>query len=103
MNDFLILGTVIFSIVLFGTAAVLALGWAVKDGQFEHFDRGARSIFDPAEPIGLTTDAFPGEPAVRPSELTAPGETVDEGGPGLRDHHQGRRTFPDNLWNGKGH
>jgi cbb3-type cytochrome oxidase maturation protein len=52
--------TVIGSIVLFGGAAVLALGWAFRDGQFDNFDRGAKSIFGPDEPVGEATDAFPG-------------------------------------------
>lgn len=59
MIDFLILATVLVSIALFGGAAVLALGWAFRDGQFENFDAGAKSIFGPDEPIGETTDAFP--------------------------------------------
>lgn len=57
--DLALFATVIGSMVLFGGAAVLALGWAFKHGQFENFDRGARSIFDADEPIGEPTDAFP--------------------------------------------
>jgi cbb3-type cytochrome oxidase maturation protein len=49
----------IASIVFFGGAAVLAMSWAVRDGQFENFERSARSIFDPDEPIGQMTDRFP--------------------------------------------
>jgi cbb3-type cytochrome oxidase maturation protein len=60
-NDFMVYATLFGSIVFFGGAAVLALAWAVRDGQFENFHRGARSIFDPDEPIGEMTDAFPGE------------------------------------------
>lgn len=59
--DFAVLATVVGSVVVFGGAAVLALGWAFRDGQFENFDRGARSIFGPDEPVGEPTDAFPGE------------------------------------------
>jgi hypothetical protein len=36
------------------------LGWAFRDGQFDNFDRGAKSIFGPDEPVGEATDAFPG-------------------------------------------
>lgn len=54
--------TVVGSIVLFGGAAVLALGWAFRDGQFDNFDQGSKSIFGPDEPIGEATDAFPGAP-----------------------------------------
>lgn len=57
--DLALFATVIGSMVLFGGAAVLALGWAFKHRQFENFDRGARSIFDADEPVGAPTDAFP--------------------------------------------
>lgn len=59
-SDLAVLATIVGSIVLFGGAAVLALGWAFRAGQFENFDRGSRSIFGPDEPIGEATDAFPG-------------------------------------------
>lgn len=57
--DAALFATVIGSIVLFGGAAVLALGWAFKNGQFDNFDQGSKSIFGPDEPIGEPTDAFP--------------------------------------------
>ena len=57
--DALVVGTLFGSIALFGGAAVLALGWAFRHGQFENFDQGARSIFGPDEPVGEPTDAFP--------------------------------------------
>ncbi|VTU02208.1 : CcoS [Gemmataceae bacterium] len=56
---FAVLAVVIGSVVLFGTATVLALGWAFRDGQFDNLDRGAASIFGPDEPVGEPTDAFP--------------------------------------------
>ena len=55
-----VLATVIGSVVLFGGAVALAMGWAFRDGQFENFDRGSRSIFGPDEPVGEPTDTFPG-------------------------------------------
>ena len=58
--DLAVLVTIIGSIVAFGGAAALAMGWAFRDGQFENFERGAASIFGPDEPIGEPTDAFPG-------------------------------------------
>ncbi len=58
-TEFAIFLTIFGSIVLFGGAAALALGWAFRGGQFENFERGARSIFGPDEPIGESTDAFP--------------------------------------------
>jgi cbb3-type cytochrome oxidase maturation protein len=46
-------------------AAVMAFGWAARSGQFRDFDAGARAVFDPDEPEGEATDAFPGkEPPV---------------------------------------
>src|SRR5262249_7800573 len=60
--DAIILATVVGSIVVFGGAAVLALGWAFRSGQFDNFQQGALSIFGPDEPVREPTDAFPGEP-----------------------------------------
>jgi cbb3-type cytochrome oxidase maturation protein len=57
--DLTVLAIVIGSVVFFGGAVVLALGWAFRDGQFDNFHRGARSIFGPDEPIGEPTDEFP--------------------------------------------
>lgn len=55
-----VLLTIVGSVVLFGGAAALALGWAVRAGQFLNLGRGAASIFDADEPVGRPTDAFPG-------------------------------------------
>ena len=46
-------------VAIVAVACVLALSWAVRDGQFENFERSARTIFDPDEPIGRLTDRFP--------------------------------------------
>jgi cbb3-type cytochrome oxidase maturation protein len=64
-DDIIIYAVLLGSVFVFGGAAVLALSWAMRDGQFENLERGARSIFDPAEPIGESTDHFPdaAEPA----------------------------------------
>lgn len=59
--DSAVLITVVGSIICFGGATILALGWAFRNGQFENFQRGALSIFDADEPVGETTDYFPGE------------------------------------------
>lgn len=64
-TDVAVIATVIGSIVLFGGAAVLAMGWAFRNGQFENFQQGALSIFGPDEPVGEPTDGFPGEPMKR--------------------------------------
>ncbi len=50
---------VLSSAFLFGGVAVAALVWAIRGGQFDNMQRGATSIFDPDEPIGRRTDAFP--------------------------------------------
>jgi len=60
---FLLLGTV----TIFGGAAVLAFWWAIRSGQMENFDRNARTIFAPDEPIGETTDMILG-PKANPVE-----------------------------------
>ena len=59
--DIAVFATVIGSIIIFGTAAVLAMGWAFRSGQFDNFQQGALSIFGPDEPVGEPTDLFPGE------------------------------------------
>lgn len=46
--------------LVFGSSAILALVWAIRTGQMSGFTQGAASIFDDQEPIGRTTDAFPG-------------------------------------------
>ena len=58
-TDLAVLATVVGSALLFGGAAVFALGWAFRNGQFDNFEQGARSIFGPDEPIGEPTDSFP--------------------------------------------
>ncbi len=45
--------------VLLGLAAVWALVWAIRSGQFRDLRRGAASIFDEEEPVGMSTDSFP--------------------------------------------
>ena len=58
--------TVAYSLI-FGLLAGMALSvmyalyWAIRQGQFSNFNRGATSIFDDDEPIGFRTDAFPDE------------------------------------------
>jgi nitrogen fixation-related uncharacterized protein len=47
-------------VVLFGATAVYGLVWAIRSGQMRNFGRGALSIFDDEEPVGMVTDAFPG-------------------------------------------
>jgi cbb3-type cytochrome oxidase maturation protein len=46
----------VVSLLVFGGAAVWALAWAVRKGQFANFKRAAEAIFDEDEPIGKPTD-----------------------------------------------
>ncbi len=46
--------------VLAGASAIFALLWAIKTGQMSNLNRGAASIFDDEEPVGMVTDSFPG-------------------------------------------
>ena len=64
--DIAVFATVIGSIVLFGTAAVLAMGWAFRDGQFDNFQQGSLSIFGPDEPVGEADRRIPGSDGERP-------------------------------------
>lgn len=45
--------------LLIALGGVFALSWALSSGQFGDARRGSRSIFDPDEPVGQPTDAFP--------------------------------------------
>ncbi len=64
--DFLAYALLFAAVLLFSGGAVWALAWAFRNGQFDNFQRGARSIFDPDEPIGEPTDYFPGQTPRRP-------------------------------------
>ena len=48
------------AVFVFGLTAVYGLVWAVRTGQLQDFAGGAASIFDEEEPIGVSTDRFPG-------------------------------------------
>lgn len=65
--------------LLFGLSAVYGLVWAIRTGQFSNFGRGAMSIFDEDEPVGETTDVFPGRRELdRPNgEQSAPSATAE--------------------------
>lgn len=56
----LLVTTIIFLMMAaFGAAAVVALFWAARDGQFKHMETSAQVIFDANEPVGAVTDSFP--------------------------------------------
>lgn len=56
--DIVILILILFGLLFFAVA-VFALYWAAKTGQFEQFEKGAKSIFDDEEPEGVQIDYFP--------------------------------------------
>ncbi len=45
----------------FAVVVIWAMWWAIRGGQMSNFQKGATSIFDADEPIGMATDKFPGE------------------------------------------
>lgn len=55
-HEWKIFAIVAGSILAFGVPAILALAWAIRDGQFDNLQRDAASIFDPDEPPGEVTD-----------------------------------------------
>jgi cbb3-type cytochrome oxidase maturation protein len=78
--DVTTLAIVVGSVVLFGGATVLALGWAFRSGQFDNFQQGASSIFGPDEPEGETTDAFPGADPKEADRVATPEGVGDADG-----------------------
>ncbi|QDU60876.1 hypothetical protein Pan216_17290 [Planctomycetes bacterium Pan216] len=57
------------TVILFGVTVVAAFVWAIRTHQFQKFQQGAVSIFDPDEPVGEMTDGFPGESGPPPEVL----------------------------------
>jgi hypothetical protein len=59
---YIFMGVIAFAIFLSG---VFALRWSMRKGDFpselEKFDRKALTIFNDEEPVGVTTDYFPGK------------------------------------------
>ncbi|MEQ9824403.1 MAG: cbb3-type cytochrome oxidase assembly protein [Puniceicoccaceae bacterium] len=56
--DIVIIVLILFGLLFF-SVAVFALYWAAKTGQFEQFEKGAKSIFTEEEPEGVHIDSFP--------------------------------------------
>lgn len=50
------------SVIVLPAAALWALRWAVRHGEFKNLDKTALSIFDDEEPVGHMTDRFPDAP-----------------------------------------
>lgn len=63
---------VVSSFVFLTGSALLALRWALRNGQFEHAERAALLIFNEEEPVGELTDRFPD--GRRPAEPSSPAE-----------------------------
>ncbi len=57
----LIFGTV----MLFAVSVVWVFVWAIRNRQFEDFQRGATSIFEPDDRPGKLTDSFPDDDKTR--------------------------------------
>lgn len=54
---------IVFGLIFSGlimASAIAAMVWGVKRGQFKNLEKGAVSIFDEEEPLGVQTDYFPG-------------------------------------------
>ena len=49
----------VFLAVIFFASVIYALYWAVKTGQFQKMEQGAKTIFTAEEPEGQQTDFFP--------------------------------------------
>lgn len=49
------------TVVLLGVSVVAVFLWAIRTRQFESFEKGATSIFDPDDVPGTMTDLFPDE------------------------------------------
>lgn len=58
-GHYIVVGLIFSGLIM--ASAVVMLTWAVKRGQFKNLERGAVSIFDEEEPLGVQTDYFPGE------------------------------------------
>jgi nitrogen fixation-related uncharacterized protein len=48
------------SVVVLPATALLALHWAMRNGEFRNLPKTALSIFDEEEPVGRLSDRFPG-------------------------------------------
>jgi hypothetical protein len=79
LDEFVVYAVLLGSVVFFGGAAVLALAWAVRDGQLQNFERSAKTIFDPDEPIGELTDFFPDSLPKQPKAPTSTDELNGDG------------------------
>jgi nitrogen fixation-related uncharacterized protein len=47
------------SVVVLPATALLALHWAMRNGEFRNLPKTALSIFDEEEPVGRLADHFP--------------------------------------------
>jgi cbb3-type cytochrome oxidase maturation protein len=58
---YLVISIMFVVIVALSASVVYGFYWAAKDGQFDNVKAGGLCIFDADEPVGKTTDHFPGE------------------------------------------
>ncbi len=66
------------SFILLPVTALLALRWAVRQGEFRDLRKTALSIFDDEEPVGRLSDHFPSQssPAVAPGAAPGPSQSL---------------------------
>ena len=68
------------SVVGLPAAALLALRWAGRTGQFAHQDRAALLPFDETEPVGVMTDKILGV-RKNSTDVAAPDRNVESRNP----------------------
>jgi cbb3-type cytochrome oxidase maturation protein len=61
MTEWLVYFLILAVLISFSASALYGFYWSAKHDQFRNLDKGAESIFGADEPIGTTTDIFPGE------------------------------------------
>jgi len=69
-------------VIVLPATALLALRWAMRQGEFRDLPRIALSIFDEEEPVGQFSDHFPG--AAPRGNAGGPGPSSD--GKRIRHH-----------------
>ena len=61
MTEWLVYFLILMVLLAFSASALYGFYWSAKHNQFRDLDKGSESIFSADEPLGETTDIFPGE------------------------------------------
>lgn len=61
MTEWLVYFLILMVLLSFSASALYGFYWSAKHGQFRNLEKGSESIFGADEPMGKTTDIFPGE------------------------------------------